>query len=113
MKWFDRWLYKKTRDMWDNRQKYEALLAEQQYKEERQIKMSSTLGMGTAMVERGRAEGEDRISFELTAAVGGRILNVRRYDERKDRNDATTYVIPTGEDVGSRVAKIINLELLK
>ena len=112
MKWFDRWLYTKTRDMWDNRQKYEVLLAEQQYKEERQIKMSG-LQMGTAMVERGRAEGEDRISFELSTAVGGRILNVRRYDDRKDRHDSQTYVIPNGEDIGARVAKILNLELIK
>lgn len=96
--------------MWDNRQKYEALIAEQQYKEERQIKMGT---MGAVAIDRGRAEGEDRITFELTSAVGGRILNVRRYDERKDRHDATTYVIPTGEDVGARVAKIINLELIK
>ena len=59
------------------------------------------------------AEGEDRINFDLSSAVGGRILNVRRYDRKTDRHDSTTYVIPTGEDVGERVAKIINLELLK
>jgi len=110
MKWLDRWLYKKTRDMWDNRHKYEVLLAEQQYKEERQIKMGT---MGAVAIDRGGPEGQDRISFEITSAVGGRILNVRRYDERKDRNDNQTYVIPSGEDVGARVAKIINLELLK
>lgn len=107
MKWFDRWLYGKVRDMWDNRHKYEAL----NYIEEPKglIKM----GTGQLAVERGSPEGQDRISFELTAAVGGRILNVRRYDERKDRHDTTTYVIPSGEDVGARVSKIINLELLK
>lgn len=88
--------------MWDNRDKYET----RNYPE---LKMAS-LG---AQVERGPAEGQDRISFELTAAVGGRILNVRRYDDRKDRNDTQTYVIPSGEDVGARVAKILNLELLK
>jgi hypothetical protein len=72
------------------------------------------IGMGTSpMVERGRAEGEDRVSFELSTAVGGRILNVRRYDDRKDRHDSQTYVIPNGEDVGERVAKIVNLELFK
>ena len=102
MKWFDRWLYTKVRDMWDNRYKYE---------EERNIKMA-TIG-AQALVERGRPEGEDRISFELSTAVGGRILNVRRYDERKDRNDSQTYVIPQGVDVGERVAKIVNLELIK
>ena len=70
------------------------------------------IGMGTA-VERGAPEGQDRITFEITSAVGGRILNVRRYDDRKDRHDSQTYVIPSGEDVGARVAKIINLELIK
>ncbi len=105
MKWFDQWLYGKVRDMWDNKHKYE---------EEVYInKAQKGLQLGTAMVERGSAEGQDRISFELTSAVGGRILNVRRYDDRKDRHDNQTYVIPSGEDVGSRVAKIINLELIK
>jgi hypothetical protein len=101
MKWFDRWLYSKVRDMWDNRHNYE---------NEGLVKMNV---IGSAQVERGKAEGEDRISFELTSAVGGRILNVRRYDERKDRHETQTYVIPSGEDVGARVAKILNLELMK
>lgn len=110
MKLFDKWLYSKVRDMWDNRHKYEAQLEEADYKQRISNKMNT---IGTAMVERGRAEGEDRISFELSTAVGGRILNVRRYDDRKDRHDQQTYVIPNGEDVGERVAKIVNLELIK
>ena len=101
MKWFDKWLYAKVRDMWDNRYKYE---------EERTIKMATA---GVAVLERGRAEGEDRITFELSSAVGGRILNVRKYDPRKDCHDSQTYVIPSGEDVGERVAKIVNLEMLR
>jgi hypothetical protein len=104
MKWFDRWLYKKTRDMWDNKHKYE---------ETPWLQENTKMAIGQAMVERSRAEGEDRITFELTSAVGGRILNVRRYDDRKDRHDQQTYVIPAGEDVGARVAKILNLELIK
>jgi hypothetical protein len=107
MKFLDKWLFNKVTDMWDNRHKYEA---EKDYQEAKAIRMN----IGTAqMVERGRAEGEDRISFELSTAVGGRILNVRRYDDRKDRQDQQTYVIPNGEDVGARVAKILNLELIK
>ncbi len=92
--------------MWDNRDKYDA---DRDYKQAKAIKMN----IGTAMVERGAVEGQDRITFELTSAVGGRILNVRRYDQRKDYHDTQTYVIPTGEDVGARVAKILNLELIK
>lgn len=106
MRWFDRWLYGKVRDMWDNRHKYES---DKDYQEARAIKMVGA----QAMVERGRPEGEGRITFELSTAVGGRILNVRHYDERKDRHESQTYVIPSGEDVGERVAKIVNLELFK
>jgi hypothetical protein len=110
MKWFDRWIYTKVRDTWDNKQKYEELLAESNYKNKAAMKMNTN---GLAQIERGRPEGEGRISFELSTAVGGKILNVRHYDDRKDRHDSQTYVIPNGEDVGERVAKIINLELFK
>jgi hypothetical protein len=102
MKWFDKWLYKKTRDMWENSHKYD---------EDRMVKMG-TMGVAQA-IERGRAEGEGRITFELSTAVGGKILNVSHYDERKDRHDRQTYVIPNGEDIGERVAKIVNLEMFK
>jgi hypothetical protein len=109
MKIFDKWLYTKVRHMWENKCEYEEP-QNSWLKNNKQM----AIGMGTtAMVERGNAEGQDRITFELTSAVGGRILNVRRYDDRKDRHDSQTYVIPSGEDVGSRVAKIINLELIK
>lgn len=104
MKLFDRWLYRKIRDMWENKHEYE---------EERTGKMG-TLGIGqAAMIERSRAEGEGRITFELSSAVGGKILNVRHYDDRKDRHESQTYVIPNGEDIGERVAKIVNLEMFK
>jgi hypothetical protein len=106
MKWVDKWLFNKVTDMWDNRHKY---VEETVYKESKGKQMN----IGSAMVERSRPEGEGRISFELSTAVGGKILNVRHYDERKDRHESQTYVIPNGEDIGERVAKIINLEMFK
>jgi hypothetical protein len=103
MKWFDKWFYKQAKRVWENKDRYEC---------DEPVpmgKLSMAIGQ-TAMVERGRPEGEGRISFELSTAVGGKILNVRRYDDRKDTHNTQTYVIPNGEDVGERVAKIINLE---
>ena len=105
MKFLDGWIYRKVRDMWDNSYKYTHYLDNR--------KESTLNAPGLAQIKMSSPEGEDRISFELTSAVGGRILNVRRYDSRTDRHDSTTYVIPAGEDVGSRVSKIINLELIK
>jgi hypothetical protein len=111
MKWFDKWFYKQAKKAWTNKDRFEEEESIQ-LKERASIKMAG-LQMGTAMVERGRPEGENRIMFELSTAVGGKILNVRHYDDRKDRHDNQTYVIPNGEDVGERVAKIINLEMFK
>ncbi len=107
MKWFDKWFYKQAKKAWENKDRYE----ENAYVSIKEARMNTL--SGAQMVERGRPEGEGRITFELSTAVGGKILNVRHYDERKDRHDTQTYVIPTGEDVGERVAKIINLELFK
>jgi hypothetical protein len=98
MNWFDKWFAKKCKQAWENKNRLE----------EGSMKMNSVL-----QVERSRSEGEGRITFELSSAIGGRILNVRHYDERKDRHETQTYVIPSGEDVGERVAKIVNLELIK
>ena len=108
MRFLDKWLYLKVRDMWDNRHKYEHYESTQWLKESTKMAIS-----GAQALSKSNPEGEDRITFELTSAVGGRILNVRRYDQRTDRHDTQTYVIPSGEDVGSRVAKIINLEMIK
>lgn len=107
MKWFDKWLAKSIkRGLEYSRQEEDS----KDYVNRIEAKQ---MAIGGLAVERSRAEGEDRITFELTTAVGGRILNVRRYDQRKDYHDSQTYVIPSEEDVGERVAKILNLELLK
>lgn len=64
----------------------------------------------------------ETIRFHLTPAVGGRILRVvREGGNQKGMNTLHSgsfdsiqiYVIPSGEDVGERVAKIINMELMK
>jgi hypothetical protein len=103
MKWFDQWMYKQAKKAWENKDQYEEVYSK-----------GNRMGtLSVAQIERGRAEGEDRITFELTTAIGGRILNVRRYDDRKDRHDQQTYIIPNGEDLGQRVAKILNLEQYK
>lgn len=57
---------------------------------------------------------DDPIRFELVGVVGGHLLKVRHpYNTKNDRTDSTTYIINSGDSIGEKVAKIINLELLK
>lgn len=62
------------------------------------------------------SDGDETIRFFLTPAIGGRILRVSRESHRPTvgfQSDTQTYIIPAGEDLGARVTKIINLEVLK
>ena len=106
--WFDRWFYRQCKKAWQMKDSYE------ESENGLTIKGLNTMAMGQAIsAKQAQIEGQDTIHFDLSSAVGGHILNVRRYDDRKDRNDRATYVIASGEDIGARVTKIINLELLK
>jgi hypothetical protein len=105
MKWLDRLILRRAELININRKMQD----ERDYQESRSIKMMA----GAQVLSKANPEGEDRITFELTTAVGGKILNVRRYDPRRDHHDSTTYVIPNGENLSERMVKILNLEMFK
>ena len=56
---------------------------------------------------------EPVLNFKVYSAVGGKVVEFRRYDRHKDRNDTTTYIITNDQDFGDRIAKIATMEQLK
>lgn len=104
MSWFDTFILKQAERINVKRKMQDEAV----YQESRNIKMQ--IGAALKMSE---PEGEDRVSFELSTAVGGKILNVRRYDRRTDRHETTTYVVPNGENLSERIVKILDLESFK
>jgi len=53
------------------------------------------------------------LNFKVYSAVGGKVVEFRRYDRKSDRNDSTTYIITNDQDFGDRIAKIATMEQLK
>lgn len=53
------------------------------------------------------------LNFKVFNAVGGKVVEFRRYDRKSDRSDSTTYIITNDQDFGERIAKIAMLENLK
>ena len=53
------------------------------------------------------------LNFKVYSAVGGKVVEFRRYDRKSDRNDSTTYIITNDQDFGERIAKIATMENLK
>ena len=56
---------------------------------------------------------EPVLNFKVYSAVGGKVVEFRRYDRKSDRNDTTTYIITNDQDFGERISKIATMEKLK
>jgi hypothetical protein len=99
MNWFDKWLYKKTRDMWDNSYKYQ----------------DEGIKMGTAAVLSTGERSIDANGFTLKVfrANGGTIIETRKYDMKRDTSNNGLYIITDDKDLGDEIGKIITMEGLK
>ena len=71
-------------------------------------------GIGASRdVEASMCDAEPILNFRVFSAVGGQVVEFRRYDRVKDHSDTTTYIIQKDDDFGEKISKIANLELLK
>lgn len=58
-------------------------------------------------------ESESLFSVNIYTANGGNILEIRRYDHKKDENTYTLHVVPEDQDFSRKCADIISLEIMK
>jgi hypothetical protein len=104
MKWFDRWLYKKVLDMWNNRHKYEEDSPEKALNLTRGLAINGSNDSITM---------DNSLKFNVLPAQGGTVIEVRNYDMKTDRNNTSTYVIPESDDLTTSIAHIVSMELLR
>lgn len=64
-------------------------------------------------VEASMCDADPILNFRVFSAVGGSVVEFRRYDRKTDRSDTTTYIIHKEDDFGEKISKIANLEMLK
>ena len=58
-------------------------------------------------------EEDPILNFRVFSAVGGQVVEFRRYDRKSERSESTTYIIHKDDDFGDKIAKVANLEMLK
>ena len=58
-------------------------------------------------------DAEPILNFRVFSAVGGQVVEFRRYDRKTDRSDTTTYIITKDQDFGEKISKIASMEMLK
>lgn len=98
MKWLKRKIIKWVREDWDT--------AREDYSIGNKIYASRD-------VEAGICDAEPVLNFRVFSAVGGQVVEFRRYDRKTDRTDTSTYIITNDQDFGEKISKIANMEILK
>ena len=54
-----------------------------------------------------------RMNFTVYRANGGVLVEVNRYDERKDQHHCELHIVTPDEDLGNALGKIVTFESLK
>jgi hypothetical protein len=78
-----------------------------------EVEYSNSKLVSSRDVESTVCDAEPILNFRVFGAVGGQVVEFRRYDRKTDRSDTTTYIITKDQDFGEKIAKISNLEMLK
>lgn len=98
MSWFKRMICRWVREEWD-----------QAGKTSRRNYIGDTPEISTS----DDLSGDPVLNFRVYSAIGGRIVEFRRYDRIRGNHETTTYIITEDQDFGSRIAKIATMENLK
>ena len=106
MKWFDKFLYRKLRDMWDNKNHYN------HYLEEDLIKVSRGMSMNSIAVEES-TDWEDGLRINFKKVIGGYVVSFRCYVRKLDRSNDRNYIITDEQEFEKELGKIITLESMK
>jgi hypothetical protein len=75
--------------------------------------MKTSRGLDVSRDEAAVCGDDPILNFKVYPAVGGKVVEFRRYDRKSDRNDTTTYIITNDQDFGERISKIATMEQLK
>ena len=108
MKWFDNWFRNKCKQAWESVDDMIAVYDEPLRPSRQRARL-----VGTPNQTDTRTPNANGATFILYPASGGNILEVRIYDEKLGEQNTSLHIIPTDQDLGESIGKIITIEALK
>ena len=107
MNWFKKMVVRWVREDWDQasiKQREEDI-----YSTARPMAISKSKSMYGGSV----LDSDATLTFTIYNAIGGKVVEFRRYDRRTDQSEHSVYVIGKDEDFGEKISKISTLEVMK
>jgi hypothetical protein len=101
MNFIKRMVVKWVREDWDNA------------RQEQDCYPSPKLSRGMNAVSTRDVGSDPTLQFKIYSAIGGRVVEFSRYDQKADRHHHDIYIIGKNEDFGEKIARIAMLENLK
>jgi hypothetical protein len=106
MKWFKRMVIRWVREDWEQ-------ASVDHNEDEYNINRPIALRRGRTDTCSNTLDSEATLTFTVYNAIGGKVVEFRRYDRKNDRSDHTVYVIGKDEDFGEKISRISTLEVMK
>ena len=100
MKWLDNWILKRAKRIRNRNETISSI---------------DRLQTGISISEDRPSIGSSkhRMNFVVYRANGGVLVEINRYDERKDHHHCELHIVHPDEDLGAALGKIVTFESLK
>lgn len=98
MKWFDNWFANKVEESWNRA---------------RAIPSTSKKEITVSEDRLSIGSNRHRMNFTVYRANGGVLVEINRYDDRKDQHHCELHIVHPDQDLGDALGKIVTFESLK
>lgn len=102
MNWFKRIIINWVREDWEHARQ-----------DQTDCYPTAKLSRGMNAVSTRDVNSDPTLHFKIYNAIGGKVVEFSRYDQKADRHQHDIYIIGKNEDFGEKIAKIAMLETLK
>lgn len=68
---------------------------------------------GSNKIQHSTTPSSPSINFQIYPATGGNVVEVQYYDDHTDKHYRALHIVPTDQDLGEGISKIITVEMLK
>jgi hypothetical protein len=100
MKWLDNWILRRAKRI-------------KQFNETKSSIGRAEMGLGISEDRPNIGSSRHRMNFTVYRANGGMMVEINRYDERKDQHHCELHIIHPDENLGDALSKIVAFESLK